>query len=145
SRSVAAAAVLVAAATAACRRAEAPGGSTSATAVSADAAPAPASVELPPAHLIGRAGEAMGTVVEIKVWARDDARAREAIGRAFDEIDRIERLMTTWRDDSDISRVNAAAGIAPVVVSPETFECVARAQEYSRLSGGAFDITFYAL
>src|SRR5262249_10242145 len=63
----------------------------------------------------------------------------------FDEIARIERLMTTWRDDSDISKVNAAAGVAPVAVSPETFECVKRSLEYSRLSGGAFDVSFYAL
>ncbi len=99
----------------------------------------------PEPHLVSRAGEAMGTYVEIKVWTRDEPGARAAMGRAFDEIARIERLMTTWRDDSDISRVNAAAGLHPVEVSPETFECVARAQQYSRLSGGAFDVTFYAL
>jgi thiamine biosynthesis lipoprotein len=91
----------------------------------------------------------MGTFVQIKVWAPEDAasdaRARAAIGLAFDEIRRLERLMTTWREDSDISRVNAAAGLHPVAVSPETFECVERAQQFSRLSGGAFDITFYAL
>ena len=87
----------------------------------------------------------MGTVVEIKVWASDDAKAREAIGEAFDEISRIERLMTTWRDDSDISRVNAAAGLTAVVVSPETLECVARSLDYSRRSHGAFDVTYYAL
>ena len=97
------------------------------------------------ASLASRGGEAMGTIVNIRVWARDDARAREAIGRAFDEISRLERLMTTWRDDSDVSKVNAAAGVAPVAVSPETFEVVERAQEFSARSGGVFDITFYAM
>jgi thiamine biosynthesis lipoprotein len=96
-------------------------------------------------HIVARAGEAMGTVVEIKVWSADDTRARAAIGEAFDEIARIERLMTTWRDDSDISRLNAAAGVTPVTVSPETLECIERSLEFSRRSHGAFDVTYYAL
>ncbi len=99
----------------------------------------------PAPHLVARSGEAMGTVVDIRVWTSDDDKARAAIDAAFDEIARVERLMTTWRDDSDIARLNAAAGVAPVVVSPETLECVKRSLEFSRRSGGAFDVTFYAL
>jgi thiamine biosynthesis lipoprotein len=87
----------------------------------------------------------MGTIVEMKIWTRDDEKARAAIDAAFDELSRLERLMTTWSPESDVSKVNAAAGVAPVAVSPETFEVVERAQRYSALSGGAFDITFYAL
>ena len=105
-------------------------------------APSPAA---PSPHLVARGGEAMGTVVDMKVWTTDDDKAREAMGRAFDEITRLEHLMTTWREDSDVSRINAAAGGKPVVVSPETFECIRRSLEFSRRSGGAFDITFYAL
>ncbi|MSP63596.1 MAG: FAD:protein FMN transferase [Myxococcales bacterium] len=100
-----------------------------------------------PPHLVARAGEAMGTVVEIKVWTppdRDPA-ARAAIGEAFAEIARLEGLMTTWKEDSDIARLNAAAGVAPVAVAKETLECVERSLDFSRRSGGAFDITFYAL
>jgi thiamine biosynthesis lipoprotein len=103
------------------------------------------SVELPAPHLITRGGEAMGTLVEIKIWGRDDAGAQAAISAAFEEIARLERLMTTWREDSDVSRVNANAGISPVAVAPETFEVIRRSLEFSRRSGGAFDITFYAL
>jgi thiamine biosynthesis lipoprotein len=87
----------------------------------------------------------MGTIVDMKVWTTDDAGARAAMDKAFAEIGRLEGLMTTWREDSDVSRVNAAAGVAPVEVSRETFECIRRSLEFSRLSGGAFDITFYAL
>ncbi len=111
----------------------------------APAKPAPAPAPTTPPHFVARAGEAMGTTVEIKVWTSDDDAARAAIGAGFDEIARIERLMTTWREDSDISRVNAAAGQHPVEVSPETLECVGRSLEFSRRSGGAFDVTFYAL
>ena len=53
--------------------------------------------------------------------------------------------MTTWREDSDISKVNAAAGVSAVVVSPETLEVVSRSRHFSEISGGVFDITFYAL
>jgi thiamine biosynthesis lipoprotein len=101
--------------------------------------------ELPPPHLVARRGEAMGTFVEMKVWTRDDEGARAAMGEAFDEIARLERLMTTWREDSDISRLNAAAGVKPVKVAPETLDCVERSLDYSRRSDGAFDVTFYAL
>jgi thiamine biosynthesis lipoprotein len=65
--------------------------------------------------------------------------------RAVAEIRRLEALMTTWRPDSDVSRVNAAAGGAPVKVSRETREVIGRSLLFSRLSGGAFDISFYAL
>src|SRR5207245_2613902 len=91
-------------------------------------------------HLVARGAEAMGTFVEIRVWTSEDDRARAAIGQALDEIARLERLMTTWSEDSDVSRVNAAAGVSPVKVGPETFACVSRSLEFSRRSGGAFDV-----
>lgn len=96
----------------------------------------------------------MGTFVQIRVFIdtpesqRSSAKDDEVIGhieRAFAEIRRLEGLMTTWRDDSDISRVNAAAGGAPVQVSPEVLDVVERSLVFSQRSGGAFDISFYAL
>jgi len=54
-----------------------------------------------PAHLVARAGEAMGTTVEIKVWTSDDARARAAMGEAFDEIFRLEKR-GLWKFDHDL-------------------------------------------
>jgi thiamine biosynthesis lipoprotein len=53
--------------------------------------------------------------------------------------------MTTWKPDSEVSRINAAAGDHPVAVSDETLEVIQMAQKSSELSHGAFDITFYAL
>ena len=103
-----------------------------------------ASAALAP-ELVTRSTQAMGTFVQIRVYTRDVAGAHAAITAAFAEIARLERLMTTWRPDSDISRVNAAAGLHPVAVSPETLECVARSLDYSRLSGGAFDVSYYGL
>jgi thiamine biosynthesis lipoprotein len=95
-------------------------------------------------HLVRRGFQAMGTEVSFAVLSDDEEGAERAIGAAFAEIQRIEDLMTTWRD-SDITRVNANAGIAPVKVSPETLEVIEMAQKTSKLSGGVFDISFYGM
>src|SRR6185295_8367592 len=93
-------------------------------------------------HLIERDHQAMGTVMKVTVWADDDARVNAAIDEAFAEFDRIDKLMTTWTDDSDVSRINAAAGSGkPVKVSPEIIVVLENAIGSSRLSGGAFDVT----
>jgi thiamine biosynthesis lipoprotein len=90
----------------------------------------------------------MGTHVSLAAYTTptlDEA----AIHRAFDacvaEIRRIETLMTTWRPDSELSRVNAAAAKAPVQVSQETFDIVKESVHASEISEGAFDITFESL
>lgn len=96
-------------------------------------------------HLVRRGFEAMGTEVSFAVLSDDDVGAGKAIDDAFAEMKRIENLMTTWRPDSEVSRINANAGRKPVAVSPETLEVIEAAQRSSELSNGAFDITFYAL
>lgn len=96
-------------------------------------------------HLVRRGFQAMGTEVSFAVLSDDDEGAVRAITAAFDEIKRIENLMTTWRDDSEVSRINQQAGVAPVQVSPETLEVIEAAQQSAKRSGGAFDITFYAM
>jgi thiamine biosynthesis lipoprotein len=96
-------------------------------------------------HLVRRSFQAMGTEISFAVLATDEDGATKAIDAAFAELKRLENLMTTWRDDSEVSRINHQAGIAPVVVSPETLEVIEASQKASKLSGGAFDITFYAM
>jgi FAD:protein FMN transferase len=95
-------------------------------------------------HLVRRGFQAMGTEVSFAVLSDDEDGAERAIAAAFDEIKRVEDLMTTWRD-SDVTRINANAGIAPVKVSPETLEVIEMAQKTSQMSGGVFDISFYAM
>lgn len=92
--------------------------------------------------------KAMGTRVVLagyttETLGRDAIQA--ALGEALGEIRRIERLMTTWRDDSDVSRINAAAGKGPVKVSQETFDVIAKSLWISKLSEGTFDITFASM
>ncbi len=111
----------------------------------------------PSGYFVTRTGTAMGTFVQIRVYVDKPPSTHTplienaigtAIEHAFAEIRRLEALMTTWNDKSDISRVNAAAIKAPttaVPVAPEVLDVVERSLTYSRLSGGAFDVTFYAL
>ncbi|WP_428264359.1 FAD:protein FMN transferase [Haliangium sp.] len=102
----------------------------------AQASPSPS-----PDHLIARSAQAMGTRITVTLWTDDEAAAARGAEAVFAEFKRVDRLMTSWLDDSDVSRINAAAGAVPVKVDPEVLAVIERAQEFSRVSGGAFDIT----
>lgn len=86
--------------------------------------------------------EKMGTRMDVQLWHDDEAQARRLISAAMAEFDRIEAGMSTYRADSEISRVNDRAATAPVPVSAELYGIVSRSIELSVLSGGAFDITY---
>lgn len=105
-------------------------------------------------YYINRSGTAMGTAVQIRVFVDEpeathsdekEAAVGAHIEAAFAEIRRLEALMTTWRAESDVSRVNAAAGKAAVKVAPEVLDVIERSLYFARVSGGAFDISYYAL
>ncbi len=85
---------------------------------------------------------AMGTVVQITFWTDDEPAAAAGAELVFTEMRRLDALMTTWTEDSDVSRINSAAGAKTgVKVADETFAVIARAQEISKKSKGVFDIT----
>jgi thiamine biosynthesis lipoprotein len=86
-------------------------------------------------------GEAMGTVVQITFWTDDETAAAAGAEAVFAEMKRLDREMTTWTPDSEVSRINTAAGVAAVEVSDETLAVIARALDVSKRSGGVFDIT----
>lgn len=93
------------------------------------------------------AGAAMGTHIAFAAYttpAVDAIRAKRAFDDAIEEIKRIEGLMTTWRD-SEVSRINAAAGKSAVKVSDETFTVIKESVHASEISDGTFDITFHTL
>ncbi|MDB4987734.1 MAG: thiamine biosynthesis lipoprotein ApbE [Myxococcaceae bacterium] len=87
----------------------------------------------------------MGTLWAVTIAGGHPAMASAAAERALDEVARLETILSEWRPDSDISRVNQQAGIAPVHVSPELVECVRASLEVARWSHGAFDISWAAL
>src|SRR4030065_982110 len=84
---------------------------------------------------------AMGTVIEITLQTDDEEGAKKATLQAFQEIKRIEQLMSPWIKTSDVSRLNRSAGKEWSKVSPETFDVIQKSQKISRLSEGGFDIT----
>ncbi|HIP53021.1 MAG TPA: FAD:protein FMN transferase [Chromatiales bacterium] len=84
----------------------------------------------------------MGTRISVQLWSDDSAAAEEAIDAVMAEMHRIDALMSPFKTDSQLARVNREAAERPVPVSPELFELVRRALRVSVLSGGAFDITF---
>ena len=84
----------------------------------------------------------MGTSFQIRVIASDAGRGCQAIDEAFGEVARQEALFSEYRDSSEISAVNRAAGGTPVEVDAEVFGLLRRSAWISRLTSGAFDVTF---
>jgi FAD:protein FMN transferase len=84
----------------------------------------------------------MGTRCAVEVWAADRAQGNAAIDAVLADMRRIDALMSTYKPDSEVSRINANADRAPVPVSAELLGLLQTAQQYSALSKGAFDITY---
>lgn len=82
----------------------------------------------------------MGTLVTITTVAENNDVGNRSIQAAFGEIKRLEQLLSTWRPDSELSRVNAEAGRQAVQVSSETWELVYQSLEMARLTHGGFNI-----
>jgi FAD:protein FMN transferase len=84
---------------------------------------------------------AMGTEYTIELYAKDAAAADHAMQQAFDEIDRIDDLLSNYKPSSELSRINRDALKSPITTDPETFEFLQQSMDWSRASDGAFDIT----
>lgn len=84
----------------------------------------------------------MGNRFEISVVHEDKNWAEERIEEAIEEIRRIEKLLTTFNEDSQANQINAQAGIEPVKVDKEVFDLIQRSIRISTLTQGAFDITY---
>ncbi|SER65357.1 FAD:protein FMN transferase [Pedobacter rhizosphaerae] len=87
----------------------------------------------------------MGGRFDISLVAKDSLRAEQNIDSVIAEISRIERLISDWKADSQVSEVNRNAGIRPVKVDAEVFALTERAIALSKATKGAFDISFAAM
>jgi thiamine biosynthesis lipoprotein len=94
---------------------------------------------------VRRSQPLLGTFVVITVYAPDRAVANAAVSAAFEEFRRVDALMSLHRPDSELSRLNERASLEPVVVSPELFQVIAKAQEIAERTEGSFDITIRPL
>jgi thiamine biosynthesis lipoprotein len=86
----------------------------------------------------------MGTRIFVELWAedKDKQRGERAIDAVMDEMRHIDETMSVYKPTSEVSKVNALAATQPVTISPELFKLLTTALEYSRITEGAFDITY---
>ncbi len=87
----------------------------------------------------------LGTFLQIKVHCKDEQVAQLAISQAIETVDRLERLISTYLPESQLSQVNQKAGMDYVAISPEVFELLKRGQYYHRLTDGALDMSVQPL
>lgn len=83
----------------------------------------------------------MGVQCRVVVYGRDEPATRRAAASAFAELARLEQVFSDYRDDSELARLNAAAGGEPVPASPDMVRVLTAAGEVSSATGGAFDAT----
>jgi FAD:protein FMN transferase len=84
----------------------------------------------------------MGTRVFVELWADDPQQGAQAIDAVMAEMRHIDDTMSTFKPTSEVSKVNRLAAKEPVVISPELFNLLQTALYYSRVTHGAFDITY---
>jgi FAD:protein FMN transferase len=84
----------------------------------------------------------MGTAIRVELWCDDRTQGDAAIAAVMAEMHRIDRTMSPHKPESELSVINRDAAARAVPVSDEMFELLARSLHFSRLSDGAFDITY---
>jgi len=87
----------------------------------------------------------MGNNFTITIVAQNEKTGNENINMAIEEIRRIEKLFTTYKEDSQTNLINQNAGIEPVKVDQEVFNLIERATGISKITQGAFDISYGSL
>jgi thiamine biosynthesis lipoprotein len=94
------------------------------------------------AEWVGDARPMMGTEVSVYLWSDDPEAGRLSLEDVFSEAARIDRLMSTYKDESEISEINRNAASGPVAAGSELFGLIRRSLDISVLTRGAFDITY---
>ncbi len=87
----------------------------------------------------------MGTLVRVELWQQDAKKANTAIESVMTEMERINQLMSPLIASSELAKINSQAAQGAVVISPELFELITKAQDVAELSTGAFDISFASI
>ena len=87
----------------------------------------------------------MGTRVSVELWHPDNEQALHCSELIFDEIRRIDELMSTYKSQSELSFINNNASITPVSISEEMARLIERSIYFSQISDGAFDITYASI
>ena len=83
----------------------------------------------------------MGTFLRIEAFHSDEARSKEVVELAFNEVKRIEQLLSRFKEESQIYQLNRFASIEPQLIDGELFHLIEECLEFSKRSSGAFDIS----
>ncbi len=84
----------------------------------------------------------MGTAIHVELWHTNKISAEKIIQHVFSEMRRIDSLMSPFKKNSELSLINDSAAKQPVKISSELFNLIQKSLNISKLSNGAFDITF---
>ncbi|KPJ95039.1 MAG: hypothetical protein AMJ55_04970, partial [Gammaproteobacteria bacterium SG8_15] len=84
----------------------------------------------------------MGTRIAVEFWDEDKAHAEQCAEQVFSEMRRIDALMSPYKPNSELSRINQQAAGQAILISEEMFKLLEKSLQMSQLSNGAFDITF---
>jgi thiamine biosynthesis lipoprotein len=84
----------------------------------------------------------MGTRITVELWADNTQVGNDLIDAVLTEMRRIDTSMSTYKPDSEVSMVNRKAAAGWVVITPELFDLLNTSLEFSRITAGAFDITY---
>lgn len=94
------------------------------------------------AEWVHREESTMGTRIYVEVWHDDPITAQAAIDAVMEDMRRINRLMSHYLPDSDLSQINIRGATEPVAVDPELFDLIRTSIHFSEITEGAFDITY---
>jgi thiamine biosynthesis lipoprotein len=92
-------------------------------------------------ELYTQSQQAMGTVFTIYLYTKSEQRADAIFAMAFEEIQRVDQTLSNYNPQSELSRINRLAGHEEVTTDPEMFSLLRTCLEYSKRSGGTFDVT----
>ncbi len=87
----------------------------------------------------------MGTAIHVELWCDDAQKGVQAIDAVMREMHRIDHAMSPYKAASELSRINRDAGKSAVAISAEMFSLLERAQVFSEMSHGAFDLSYAAV
>ena len=95
--------------------------------------------------IVERSRVSMGSEVHVTAWTADEPAALAAFEAVFDEFDRLDALMSVWKQGSEIEQLNRAAGEKPVPISRDVLDVLSMARQTSEWTEGKFDVTFGVL
>src|ERR1700753_3312686 len=90
----------------------------------------------------GRNEAIMGTSIYVELWGEHPVKAEAAIDAVMADMRRIDELMSHYKPESQLSKINQRAAQEPVQVDPELFDLIKLSTHYSVITEGVFDITY---